>query len=233
VKEDGGPHGDITPVGQPSRLISDGEVETVNDSTGFELFECELDWTYTIHVETGSVEVQLQKHVTATDAPDIDYLADAPRFDGDIPDSRAAWHHNYTPIDCWFRAHIFRGARGFSIQEAAEYLQEAPSTALWMGFFGETVSNNPERVDPPGYTQLRDMWEEEFSARMRGAVQVIGQRLVEFARDRGFPAPNKVFLPEDDVDPDKIEEDDPTIRELTTGKTADIWEHARPMVIDH
>lgn len=68
---------------------------------------------------------------------------------------------------------------------------------------------------------------------MRGAVQVIAQRLVEFARDRGFPAPNKVFLPEDDVEPDKIEEDDPTVRELTTEKTADIWEHARPMVLDH
>lgn len=43
MKKDGGPHDDITPVGQSSRLISDGGVETANDSTGFELFECELD----------------------------------------------------------------------------------------------------------------------------------------------------------------------------------------------
>lgn len=130
MKEDGGLHEGITSVGQSSRLISDGGVETANDSTGFELFECELDWTYTVHVETGSVEVQLQKQVTATDAPDIDYLAGALGFNGNIPHSRASWHHNYTPIDRWFRAHIFREARGFSIQEAADYLQDTPSTAL-------------------------------------------------------------------------------------------------------
>lgn len=81
-------------------------------------------------------------------------------------------------------------ARGFSIQEVVTYLNETPSVALWMGF-GETPSNDPENADPPQYTQIRDMWEEEFSPRTRGVIQVIAQRLVEYARDNGFPAPEK------------------------------------------
>lgn len=101
-----------------------------------------------------------------------------------------------------------------------------------MGFW-EKPSNDPDHADPPKYTQLRDMWEEEFSPRTRGAVQVIAERLVEYARDQGFPAPEKVFVPEDDIEPDDVEEDDPTVRELTTEKTADVWEHARPMVLEH
>jgi IS4 transposase len=233
VKGRGGPHDRAESGGEKPEMLPDGGVQTADDSNAFELFECELDWTYDVHLETGRVEVQLQKQVKATDAPDIDYLAGAMRFDGEIPDSRATWHHNYTPIEQWFRAHILREARGFSIQELAKYLDETPSVAMWMGFFGEKVSNNPEHADPPGYTQLRDMWEEEFSSRTRGAVQVIAERLVEFARDQGFPAPDKVFLPEDDVEPEEIDEDDPTIRELTIEKTGDVWQHIRPMVLDH
>lgn len=83
------------------------------------------------------------------------------QFNGVIPDDRARWHHDYTPIDRWFRAHVFREARGFSIQEVANYLNETPSTALRMGFWGNPGAN-PENANPPGYTQIRDMWEEHF-----------------------------------------------------------------------
>lgn len=219
--------------GQSPKLLPDGGVQTADDTSDFEVFKATLDWTYTVHPETGPVHVTLQKQVTGSDAPDLEYLTGAIDIDGEIPDSRAQWHHNYTPIEQWFRAHILREARGFSIQELAKHLNQTPSVTMWLGFWGEKPSTNPEYVDPPGYTQLRDMWEEEFSSRTRGAIQIVAQRLVEYARDEGLPAPDKVFLPEDDVKADEVDEDDPTVRELTIEKSGDVWEHIRPMVLKH
>ena len=98
------------------------------------------------------------------------------------------------------------------------------------GFFGDTVSNRPEGADPPGYTQLRDMWEEEFFDRLRGACAVLAESLVEHARDQGLPAPDNTFIPERGVEPKETDEDDPTIRELTTDKTVEVWKTAKPVL---
>lgn len=77
------------------------------------------------------------------------------------------------------------------------------------------------------------MWAETFTERTRGACMFIAERLGKVARENGLPGPDEVFRPEDDVEPKEIDEDDPTVRELTTEKTADVWEHARPMVLKH
>jgi len=81
--------------------------------------------------------------------------------------------------------------------------------------------------------QLRDMWQEHFTARTRGACIVIAERLIQLAREHDLPAPNGVFCPEEGVKPDEIDEDVPTIREITTEKTADVSEHTRPMKLEY
>lgn len=87
--------------------------------------------------------------------------------------------------------------------------------------------------EPPSYAQLRDIWEETFTDRVRAACKVIADELVQLARDHGIPAPEEVFQPEADAEAESLDEDDPTVRELTVEKTADVWEHIRPMVLEH
>ncbi|GAB7017530.1 transposase [Halostagnicola bangensis] len=187
----------------------------------------ELDFSCTVHID-GPIEVHVEKTAVASDAPDIDYLVSKVQFDGEIPDSRAKWHHNYKPIEFWMLAHILREARGLNISELHDRLHEPDDFALLIGF----LDRQDQRADPPGYTQLRDIWEETFTPRHRGACKVISERLVEYARDEGLPAPERVFTP-DDVNADEADEDDPTIRELTVEKTGDVWEHMCPMVLKH
>jgi IS4 transposase len=154
------------------------------------------------------------------------------QVEGDIPDDRATWHHNYTPIEAWMHAHILRKAKGWTIKQTAERLAGERDMPQMLGFFDEgPVKGDPG--DPPSYTQLRDVWEETFTDRHRGAVTVIAERFVDYCRENGFPAPEDVFLPEEDVEVEEPDEDHPTVRELTTEKTADVWEHARPMVMNH
>jgi hypothetical protein len=192
----------------------------------------DINWSKTVHAN-GPVCAHIDKDLTISDDPDIAVLVHLLRFDGEFPDSRAEWHRNFTPIETWIRAHVFRKARGLNIQELADTLQETPSLAMAFGFFGHTVSNRPEDADPPGYTQLRDMWEEEFSDRLRGACAVLAESLVEHARDQGLPAPDNTFIPERGVEPKETDEDDPTIRELTTDKTVEVWKTAKPMLLNH
>jgi IS4 transposase len=129
-------------------------------------------------------------------------------------------------------AHIYREVNGWSIKETADRLAAERDLPQMLGFFDEgPVKGDPG--DPPSYTQLRDMWEEEFTPRHRGAVKVIANRLVRYCRNNGIPAPEEVFQPEEDVEVDDAHEDDQTVRELTINKTADVWEHIRPLVLKH
>jgi uncharacterized protein YggL (DUF469 family) len=129
-------------------------------------------------------------------------------------------------------AYIVREVNGWSIKETADRLAKERDMPQMLGFFDEDPVNG-DPGDPPSYTQLRDMWEEESTDRHRGAVTVIAERLVEYCRDNGIPAPDEVFVPVEDIEVEEPTEDHPTVRELTVEKTADVWEHARPMVLKH
>jgi len=189
-----------------------------------------LDFSETVYID-GPIEASVQTTFPYAE-PDITQIAALVTLSGDIPDDRAEWHHNYTHIKSWMGAHILREAKGWSIKETADQLAKERDMPQMLGFFEEgPVAGDPG--DPPSYTQLRDVWEETFTDRHRGAVKVIAERLVEYCRENGFPAPEDVFLPEEDIEVEDPDEDDPTVRELTTEKTADVWEHARPMVLNH
>lgn len=193
--------------------------------------EIQIDFSTTVHID-GSIEVSFRGPLPYFSEPQIDDIAPLLQFSGEIPDDRAKWHHNYTPIKSWMLAHIYREVNGWNIKQTADRIAADTILPQMLGFFDEgPVKGDPG--DPPSYTQLRDMWEEEFTARHRGAVKVVADRLVEYCRNNGIPAPEDVFRPEEDVEVEDPDETHPTVRELTTEKTADVWEHARPMVLHH
>jgi IS4 transposase len=140
-------------------------------------------------------------------------------------------------MESWFKLHLFREARGFNYSEVVDHLEANPQLATFLGFRDDSDEYGPKetkaKAEPPGYTQVRKMWEDEFTDRMRGSCKVIAERLVSHCRDHGVPAPDKVFTPEPDVEVEDPDEDEPTVRELTTEKTGEVWQHARPMVLKH
>lgn len=198
-----------------------------------------LDWSYTVHLESGPAVFSLNRVLSEDDNPHVESLIPYLSWTGKIPDARAEWHRNYTPIGRWFRAHLLRCIRDDTHQELKRALEDEPELAARLGFFEGSASVIDEYDETgaghgiPGYTHLRDMWEKEFSPRTRGACTVLAERLVEYARNQGFPAPDDVFIPDDDVKVDDPSEDHPTVRELTIEKTGDVWQHARPMVLNH
>lgn len=193
--------------------------------------EVHIDFSTIVHID-GPIEVSFQGQLPHFSEPKIRHIAPLLNFSGEIPDDRAAWHHNFTPIRSWMLAHIYREVNGWSIKKTADRLAAERDLPQMLGFFAEgPVKGDPG--DPPSYTQLRDMWEEEFTARHRGTVKVIADRLVQYCRNNGIPAPEEVFRPEEDVEVDDAHEDDQTVRDLTINKTADVWEHIRPLVLKH
>lgn len=232
-----GGHHDRAGLGQQPPELPDGGMQTTDFTAADVRFE--INWSYTVHLEPGPVEFKLDRILFEDDNPDVELLVALLRWGGKIPDDRAEWHRNYTPIRRWILAHIVRLVRGDSHQGLIKYFEEDEQRAARLGFFdnGQSViekyDESGDNEGVPGYTQLRDMWEEHFTARTRGACIVIAERLVQLAREHGLPAPDEVFRPEDDIEPEEIDEDDPTIRELTIEKTGDVWQHIRPMVLNH
>jgi hypothetical protein len=153
-----------------------------------------LDWSYTVHPESGPAVFSLNRVLSEDDNPHVESLIPYLNWTGKIPDERAEWHRNYTPIDRSFRAHLLRCIRDDTHQELKRTFEDEPELAARLGFFEGSASAIDEYDETgaghgiPGYTQLRDMWEEEFSPRTRGACTVLAERLVEYAHDQGFPA---------------------------------------------
>lgn len=193
--------------------------------------EYDVRWNYTVHLEDDTYRFDLKTKFTSSIDPTIDTLVADLYVPTGLPDPRDSNHWKWTPLNRWVRAHILREARGLTIKGLETYLEDNPYVAGDLGFLTDEYEGFHE--DTPGYTNLRNMWEETFTPRLRGACQVLAERLVHLARDHGLPAPDDVFTPEDDVEPDEVTEDDPTVRELTIDKTADVWEHIRPLVQKH
>ncbi|MFC6904885.1 hypothetical protein [Halalkalicoccus tibetensis] len=146
--------------------------------------EDHINFSETVYID-GPVEVFFQGPLPYFTEPQIEHIAPLLKFSGDIPDDRAEWHHNYTPIESWMLAHIYREINGWSIKRTADRFAGERDLPQMLGFFDEgPVKGDPG--DPPSYTQLRDMWEENFTARHRGAVKVVAERLVEYCRNNGI-----------------------------------------------
>ena len=206
---------------------------TERQGVGARDLEFDLNWRCTVHTRQDIHEFRLLSTYRQYDDPDAATLVHDLIWTTPFPDDRTEWHRNYTSLPRWVRGHIYRLPKGWTHQRLHDHLNKNSLVAQSLGF------NDDQRIleapDPPSYTQLRDIWEETFTDRTRAACEVIADELVQLARDNGISVPAEVLQPKsaieaEDDDPD---EDDATVRELTIEKSHDVWEHIRPIVLDH
>jgi len=199
---------------------------------GFDRRKIHLDFHDRVYFDGEAVAVTATGEVPYVNS-ELAYVVPFIKFDGDIPDGRASWHYNTHPIDSWMSLHILRLANDWTHSKVQEVVAKDRDLAGMLGFFENEKEGN-YRLDPPSYTQIRDTWEETFSDRHRGACIVVAERFVEYVRGRGIPAPDTEFTPDQkvDVDEEDPDEDNPTVRELTTKKTEEMWKIAKPIVLN-
>jgi hypothetical protein len=163
------------------------------------------------------------------DAPTVEDLIGSLSVDSALPDTRATWHRNYTPLAPWIRAHVLKQAMGWNGEkQLADYFEKHPELAMAYGF----VENNPTeseivRPDPPTQSRLWEMWHQEFSDELQVICRDVANELVNLARDEGIPAPDNVFQPDNKQ---KISERS-EIR-LIADTTKEVWQHAKPFVTE-
>jgi IS4 transposase len=165
----------------------------------------------------------------ASDNPTIEDLIGDLSVDPDLPDSRATWHRNYTPLVPWMRAHILKLAMGWNGEtQLADHFEKHPRMAVAYGFIDDPAEESKRiRPDPPAQSRLWEMWHEEFSDDLRDICRDVATELVELAREAGIPAPDDVFQPDDkQVTSERSE------TRLIADTTKEVWQHAKPFVID-
>lgn len=143
-------------------------------------------------------------------------------YEGEIPDNRAEWHHNYTTPKRWMKAHIYRLAMGWQETKLAEELNENPDLADEFGFFDEDWE-----PDPPKQSQLWNVYHEKWPDVTRELCEGVAEEIVTEARDAGLAVPDRAFQPEDRDAESKRSE-----RRLTEKKTREVWQQAKPIVTD-
>lgn len=113
----------------------------------------------------GQVRFSLRYTGTATDDPTIKILIADLSIDPDLPDSRATWHRNYTPLAPWIRAHVLKLAMGWNGEkQLADHFKKHPELAATYGFVGDDLIAQSETVrpNPPAQSRLWEMWHKEF-----------------------------------------------------------------------
>ncbi len=64
---------------------------------------------------------------SANDDPTIETLIADLSIDPELPDSRATWHRNFTPLTPWIRAHVLKQAMGWNGEkQLAEHFETNP-----------------------------------------------------------------------------------------------------------
>lgn len=143
-------------------------------------------------------------------------------------DSRAGWHHNTHGYTVWLRAHIFRLAKGWGTQQAADWFAENTPETRCFGFAANGRGLERFAGDPPSQSRLWEVYNEEFTDQYREFCQTVAEDIVEYARDNGIPAPDDVFEPDDDRDG----ESERSEKRLTNEKMKEVWAQAKPFVMD-
>ena len=144
-----------------------------------------------------------------------------------IPDDRASWHRNYTPLEPWMRAHVLRLARGWRSKRLATCFERHPEIARRMGFRGGDDGLGRFTATPPKQSRLWEMWHEEFTEAARIACKYIAEDLFQTARHHGIPAPDAVFEPDTQTGGSERSE-----QRLIAEKTQEVWQQAKPFVTD-
>ncbi len=165
-----------------------------------------------------------------TDDPTVEDLISDLTVDPNLPDTRATWHRNYTPLAPWIRAHVLKLAMGWNGEkQLAEYFKEHPELTVAYGFIDSNPTGESERMQPQPPTQSRlwEMWHEEFCDDLRAICREITTELVALAREEGIPAPDDVFQPDDTQEISERSEP-----RLIADTTKEVWQHAKPFVTD-
>ncbi len=65
------------------------------------------------------------------DHPTIEDLIGSLSIDPNLPDARATWHRNYTPLTPWIRAHVLKLTMGWNGEtQLAHHFEEYPELAM-------------------------------------------------------------------------------------------------------
>ncbi len=167
---------------------------------------------------------------SANDDPTIETLIADLSIDPELPDSRATWHRNFTPLAPWIRAHVLKQAMGWNGEkQLAEHFETNPELTVEYGFVDSNSIGESERMQPQPPTQPRlwEMWHEEFSDDLREICRDVATELVELAREEGIPTPADVFQFEDEQNVSERSE-----TRLIADKTKEVWQHAKPFVTE-
>jgi hypothetical protein len=151
--------------------------------------------------QNGQFHVPLRYVGAAADDPTVKDLIGDLSVDPYLPDSRATWHRNYTPLAPWIKAHVLKLAMGWNGEkQLAEHFEKHPTLAGEYGFVSNNSTARPETMclTPPAQSRLWKLWHEEFGDELRGICREIVKELVELAREAGIPAPDDVFQPDDE-----------------------------------
>lgn len=149
---------------------------------------CDGQFRFTLHY-AGAV----------TEDPTVEDLIGSLSIDSALPDSRATWHRNYTPLAPWIRAHVLKQAMGWNGEkQLADHFEEHPELAVAYGFVGSEpmAQRKTVRPNPPAQARLWEMWHEEFGDKLQTLCRTIAAELVELAREAGIPAPDDVSQPD-------------------------------------
>jgi len=140
------------------------------------------------------------------------------------------WHSKKRP-EALLRAHLLRIVKGWAGETAlVDYLEQDENQELVeaLGFDQDSDGNG-------GLASKSTLWrvwnKDRLSEEHKQVLRVIGEVLVDVAREHNVPAPDEVYHPDPSVDaPESVEQDCASVRDRTVAVTEDIWENAKPMV---
>ncbi|ELZ06118.1 transposase [Natrialba asiatica] len=196
------------------------------------MFDLRWDSSYDLsnHSADGRFRFSLRYVGAATDDPTVKNLIGDLSVDPDIPDARATWHRNYTPLAPWIRAHVLKQAMGWNGEtQLADHFKEHPELAVAYGFVSDDPTTQSETVRPnlPAQSRLWEMWHEGFDDNLRTICRTVASELVELAREEGIPAPDDVFQPGGKGNTSKRSE-----TRLITDTTKEVWQQTKPFVTE-
>lgn len=131
------------------------------------------------------------------------------------------WHGTATDVRVLVRTHTLRLVKGWKNESAVvTYLENNPSLARAYGY---------DRIDEVSQSKLWRAWNKRYSETLKQAIEQTAEMLVEHARDAGVPAPDAIFRPSEQTQPDASER---TERELISKNTKEVWQQAKPFIED-
>jgi IS4 transposase len=142
------------------------------------------------------------------------------------------WHSKKRP-EALLRAHLLRIVKGWAGETAlVDYLEQDENQELVeaLGFDQDSAGD-----DDGGLASKSTLWrvwnKDRLSEEHKQVLRVIGEVLVDVAREHNVPAPDEVYHPDPSVDaPESVEQDCASVRDRTVAITKDVWENAKPMV---